>query len=194
MDSTAHRRIGAHILLQVVSEMDQSDTLPGMVSRHRKVGMLLLPLSVLTSPQISTSFRDTCLQNIFQMCLQVLQRISQSKDIVRQHMLKVVLYHVSWQDLDYVALLLQVTRACLNYDFIGSNTDESADDFRTLQVPNGAIVHHSVKSTSILSCSLEGLSHRAADTPPLLCHLSQHRAARLRFRAHFSALICQEKI
>ena len=42
------------------------------------------------------------------------------------------------QDSDFLGLLLQTARACLNFDFIGTCVDESADDFRTVQIPSSA--------------------------------------------------------
>ena len=37
--------------------------------------------------------------------------------------------------LDMIKTLLQLNRACMNFDFIGSSIDESSDDQRTAQVP-----------------------------------------------------------
>lgn len=96
-------RISAQIMLQLVMEMDQPDSVQG-VSRHRK---------------ISTSFRDTCLLTIFQTSISSIRQVSQAKDA----------------DFDFLAIALQVSRACLNYDHIGVSADESTEDFRTVQIP-----------------------------------------------------------
>lgn len=99
-----YSEIGAQILLQLVSEMDRSEScLP--ITRHRKV---------------STSFRDTNLLQIFQLSMANIQKMSGLKTM----------------DLCLLGLLLQVSRACLNFDFIGACVDESTEDFRTVQIPN----------------------------------------------------------
>ena len=55
------------------------------------------------------------------------------------------------QDLTYLSFLLQAACATLNFDFIGTCTDESVDDFRTVQIPASMC---SISSRTIYSSPL----------------------------------------
>uniref|UniRef100_A0ACB8GDN0 Ran-binding protein 17 n=1 Tax=Sphaerodactylus townsendi TaxID=933632 RepID=A0ACB8GDN0_9SAUR len=74
--------------------------------------------------KIATSFRDTILKDILMLACSLLKEMlakplnlqDQQQQSLAMHLLKLVLN-------------------CLNFDFIGSSADESADDLCTVQIP-----------------------------------------------------------
>ncbi|XP_077169023.1 ran-binding protein 17 [Paroedura picta] len=103
-----HCIMGVMILSELTQEMNFVDySRPS--SKHRK---------------IATSFRDTTLKDILMLACSLLKEMlakplnlqDQQQQSLAMHLLKLVL-------------------SCLNFDFIGSSADESADDLCTVQIP-----------------------------------------------------------
>ncbi|KAK2166427.1 hypothetical protein LSH36_39g09000 [Paralvinella palmiformis] len=108
--STHHMMMGVQLLSQLVCEMNQAEASRSL-SKHRK---------------IASSFRDNQLFEIFQMACNLLKSA--------YNMIKTI----NFSDMEQHGLLthtLQLVLNCLTYDFIGTATDESADDLCTVQIP-----------------------------------------------------------
>nr|XP_028578003.1 ran-binding protein 17 isoform X1 [Podarcis muralis] len=103
-----HCIIGVMILSELTQEMNFVDySRPS--SKHRK---------------IATSFRDTTLKDILMLACSLLKE-----------MLAKPLNLQDQQQQNLAMHLLKLVLNCLNYDFIGSSADESADDLCTVQIP-----------------------------------------------------------
>ncbi|XP_044300166.1 ran-binding protein 17-like isoform X2 [Varanus komodoensis] len=103
-----HCIIGVTILSELTLEMNFVDySRPS--SKHRK---------------IATSFRDTTLKDILMLACSLLKEmLAKPLDLQDQQQQNLALH------------LLKLVLNCLNYDFIGSSADESADDLCTVQIP-----------------------------------------------------------
>ncbi|XP_017403180.1 ran-binding protein 17 isoform X2 [Cebus imitator] len=103
-----HCVIGVIILSELTQEMNLIDySRPS--AKHRK---------------IATSFRDTSLKDILVLACSLLK--------------EVLAKPLNLQDQCQQNLVMQVLKLvlnCLNFDFIGSSADESADDLCTMQIP-----------------------------------------------------------
>uniref|UniRef100_A0A8C0K6F2 RAN binding protein 17 n=1 Tax=Canis lupus dingo TaxID=286419 RepID=A0A8C0K6F2_CANLU len=103
-----HCIIGVIILSELTQEMNLVDySRPS--AKHRK---------------IATSFRDTSLKDILVLACSLLK--------------EVLAKPLNLQDQGQQNLVMQVLKLvlnCLNFDFIGSSADESADDLCTVQIP-----------------------------------------------------------
>nr|KAF6347257.1 RAN binding protein 17 [Pipistrellus kuhlii] len=103
-----HCIIGVIILSELTQEMNLVDySRPS--AKHRK---------------IATSFRDTSLKDILALACSLLK--------------EVLAKPLNLQDEGQQNLVMQVLKLvlnCLNFDFIGSSADESADDLCTVQIP-----------------------------------------------------------
>ncbi|XP_057585231.1 ran-binding protein 17 isoform X4 [Hippopotamus amphibius kiboko] len=103
-----HCIIGVIILSELTQEMNLVDySRPS--AKHRK---------------IATSFRDTSLKDILVLACSLLK--------------EVLAKPLNLQDQGQQNLVMQVLKLvlnCLNFDFIGSSADESADDLCTIQIP-----------------------------------------------------------
>nr|XP_019596721.1 PREDICTED: ran-binding protein 17 isoform X2 [Rhinolophus sinicus] len=103
-----HCIIGVIILSELTQEMNLVDySRPS--AKHRK---------------IATSFRDTSLKDILMLACSLLK--------------EVLAKPLNLQDQSQQNLVMQVLKLvlnCLNFDFIGSSADESADDLCTVQIP-----------------------------------------------------------
>ncbi|ELK28902.1 Ran-binding protein 17, partial [Myotis davidii] len=103
-----HCIIGVIILSELTQEMNLVDySRPS--AKHRK---------------IATSFRDTSLKDILVLACSLLK--------------EVLAKPLNLQDEGQQNLVMQVLKLvlnCLNFDFIGSSADESADDLCTVQIP-----------------------------------------------------------
>ncbi|XP_028384819.1 ran-binding protein 17 isoform X1 [Phyllostomus discolor] len=103
-----HCVIGVIILSELTQEMNLVDySRPS--AKHRKT---------------ATSFRDTSLKDILVLACALLK--------------EVLAKPLNLQDQDQQNLVMQVLKLvlnCLNFDFIGSSADESADDLCTVQIP-----------------------------------------------------------
>uniref|UniRef100_A0A2K5YD73 Exportin-7/Ran-binding protein 17 TPR repeats domain-containing protein n=1 Tax=Mandrillus leucophaeus TaxID=9568 RepID=A0A2K5YD73_MANLE len=103
-----HCVIGVIILSELTQEMNLVDySRPS--AKHRK---------------IATSFRDTSLKDILVLACSLLK--------------EVLAKPLNLQDQCQQNLVMQVLKLvlnCLNFDFIGSSADESADDLCTVQIP-----------------------------------------------------------
>ncbi|XP_032116220.1 ran-binding protein 17 isoform X2 [Sapajus apella] len=103
-----HCIIGVIILSELTQEMNLIDySRPS--AKHRK---------------IATSFRDTSLKDILVLACSLLK--------------EVLAKPLNLQDQCQQNLVMQVLKLvlnCLNFDFIGSSADESADDLCTMQIP-----------------------------------------------------------
>ncbi|XP_078521642.1 exportin-7 [Lissotriton helveticus] len=107
-DSVEHCIIGVTILSQLTNEINQADTMHPL-TKHRK---------------IASSFRDSSLFDIFTLSCNLLKQASGKTlnlNDESQHGL--------------LMQLLKLTHNCLNFDFIGTSTDESSDDLCTVQIP-----------------------------------------------------------
>lgn len=104
-----HCILGLKILNQLVDELNVP-TSGGTLTQHRKT---------------SVSFRDLCLYKVFQLGLTTLKQIQTRA--------------ISAADVRQEAILgeqaLSLTLRCLNFDFIGTNPDESTEDVGTIQAP-----------------------------------------------------------
>uniref|UniRef100_A0A8B9NTH3 Exportin 7 n=1 Tax=Apteryx owenii TaxID=8824 RepID=A0A8B9NTH3_APTOW len=107
-DSVEHCIIGVTILSQLTNEINQADTTHPL-TKHRK---------------IASSFRDSSLFDIFTLSCNLLKQASGK--------------NLNLNDESQHGLLMQLlklTHNCLNFDFIGTSTDESSDDLCTVQIP-----------------------------------------------------------
>uniref|UniRef100_A0A803W8S8 Exportin 7 n=1 Tax=Ficedula albicollis TaxID=59894 RepID=A0A803W8S8_FICAL len=107
-DSVEHCIIGVTILSQLTNEINQADT-SHPLTKHRK---------------IASSFRDSSLFDIFTLSCSLLKQVWGS--------------NLNLNDESQHGLLMQLlklTHNCLNFDFIGTSTDESSDDLCTVQIP-----------------------------------------------------------
>jgi exportin-7 len=107
--SVGHCILGLKILNQLVDELN-IPTSGGTLTQHRKT---------------SVSFRDLCLYKVFQLGLTTLKQLQARA--------------ISTADARQEAALgeqaLSLTVRCLNFDFIGTNPDESTEDVGTIQAP-----------------------------------------------------------
>ncbi|XP_046851290.1 exportin-7-like isoform X2 [Xenia sp. Carnegie-2017] len=100
--------IGVQILSATVSEMNHTSSCHSL-TKHRK---------------IASSFRDVALYDIFILSCSLLKEAYEK--------------HINLQDQNQHVLmseLLQLTCNCLTFDFIGTASDESADELGAVQVP-----------------------------------------------------------
>ncbi|KAJ8260590.1 hypothetical protein COCON_G00163130 [Conger conger] len=116
-DSVEHCIIGVTILSQLTNEINQvsssallsnADTTHPL-TKHRK---------------IASSFRDSSLFDIFTLSCNLLKQASGK--------------NLNLNDESQHGLLMQLLKLahnCLNFDFIGTSTDESSDDLCTVQIP-----------------------------------------------------------
>eukprot|EP00985_Skeletonema_marinoi_P000640 scaffold227_cov116-Skeletonema_marinoi.AAC.2 len=103
-----HCILGLKILNQLVDELNIPTT-GRTLTQHRKT---------------SVSFRDLCLFKVFQLGLTTLKQL-QTRAITADHRQEVILGEQA----------LSLTVRCLNFDFIGTNPDESTEDVGTIQAP-----------------------------------------------------------
>uniref|UniRef100_A0A8B9SVB2 Exportin 7 n=1 Tax=Anas platyrhynchos TaxID=8839 RepID=A0A8B9SVB2_ANAPL len=109
-DSVEHCIIGVTILSQLTNEINQADTTHPL-TKHRK---------------IASSFRDSSLFDIFTLSCNLLKQVRKLS------------FNLNLNDESQHGLLMQLlklTHNCLNFDFIGTSTDESSDDLCTVQIP-----------------------------------------------------------
>jgi len=104
-----HCVLGLRILNQLVDELNIPTT-GRTLTQHRKT---------------SVSFRDVCLFKVFQLGLTTLRQL-QTRAIAADQRQEALLGSQS----------LALTVRCLNFDFIGTNPDESTEDVGTIQVPS----------------------------------------------------------
>jgi len=71
--------------------------------------------------KVASSFRDASLHQIFQIACDLLSLVSANQMQENQQ--------------GFVASVLELSLACLSYDFIGTSVDESSDDLSTVQIP-----------------------------------------------------------
>eukprot|EP00978_Attheya_sp_CCMP212_P036794 scaffold169478_cov55-Attheya_sp.AAC.2 len=103
-----HCILGLKILNQLVDELNIPTT-GRTLTQHRKT---------------SVSFRDVCLFKVFQLGLTTLKQL-QSRAISAEPKQEAILGEQA----------LSLTVRCLNFDFIGTNPDESTEDVGTIQAP-----------------------------------------------------------
>jgi len=104
-----HCILGLKILNQLVDELN-IPTSGRTLTQHRKT---------------SVSFRDLCLFKVFQLGLTTLKQL-QTRQITRSS---------PRQEAVLGEQALSLTVRCLNFDFIGTNPDESTEDVGTIQAP-----------------------------------------------------------
>ncbi|KAJ6659205.1 hypothetical protein lerEdw1_019250 [Lerista edwardsae] len=103
-----HCIIGVMILSELTQEMNFVDySRPS--SKHRKIAI---------------SFRDTTLKEILMLACSLLKEMLAKPLNLQDQLQQNLAMH-----------LLKLVLNCLNYDFIGSSADESADDLCTVQIP-----------------------------------------------------------
>jgi len=73
--------------------------------------------------KVASSFRDTALFEIFQLACDLLTRALPSANQMQANQTRLV------------GAVLELSLACLSFDFIGTSVDESGDDFCTVQIP-----------------------------------------------------------
>ncbi|XP_017850669.1 ran-binding protein 16 isoform X2 [Drosophila busckii] len=111
--SAEHCTIGVQILSQLVSEMNSIVEPDGHLSfsKNRK---------------IATSYRDQQLYDTFLLsCSLLITARENSKN----------LNFLDESQKSLISQVLRLTKNCLSFDFIGSSTDESADDMNNVQIP-----------------------------------------------------------
>mmetsp|Transcript_45192 Transcript_45192/g.94800 ORF Transcript_45192/g.94800 Transcript_45192/m.94800 type:complete len:1112 (+) Transcript_45192:332-3667(+) len=104
-----HCILGLKILNQLVDELN-IPTSGRTLTQHRKT---------------SVSFRDLCLFKVFQLGLTTLKQLQTRAISTADHRQEVILGEQA----------LGLTVRCLNFDFIGTNPDESTEDVGTIQAP-----------------------------------------------------------
>mmetsp|Transcript_21423 Transcript_21423/g.46535 ORF Transcript_21423/g.46535 Transcript_21423/m.46535 type:complete len:1110 (-) Transcript_21423:197-3526(-) len=104
-----HCVLGLKILNQLVDELN-IPTSGRTLTQHRKT---------------SVSFRDLCLFKVFQLGLTTLKQLQTGAISTANQRQEVVLGEQA----------LGLTVRCLNFDFIGTNPDESTEDVGTIQAP-----------------------------------------------------------
>ncbi|XP_033169324.1 ran-binding protein 16 isoform X2 [Drosophila mauritiana] len=111
--SVEHCTIGVQILSQLVCEMNSLVEMDVQVSFSKM-------------RKIATSFRDQQLLETFLLsCSLLISARDNSKNInFMDESQQTLISHV-----------LRLTKNCLSFDFIGSSTDESADDMNNVQIP-----------------------------------------------------------
>ncbi|XP_040573298.1 exportin-7 isoform X1 [Lepeophtheirus salmonis] len=112
--SADHCMMGVQLLSQLTCEMNQVSEADAnrSLTKHRK---------------IASSFRDTHLFEIFQLSCTLLRTAYDNRK------------NLNFNDESQHELLKQLLRLahnCLTFDFIGTSTDESADDLCTVQIPS----------------------------------------------------------
>jgi exportin-7 len=106
-----HHIIGLRLLTALVDEMN-SPTTGRTLTLHRKTAV---------------SFRDNALYQTFKISISTLQQLQQRK----------LVGVTPEQEVKLATLALKLANCCLNFDFIGTNPEESAEDVGTIQVPSG---------------------------------------------------------
>eukprot|EP00580_Thalassiosira_gravida_P016865 CAMPEP_0201660514 /NCGR_PEP_ID=MMETSP0494-20130426/3148_1 /ASSEMBLY_ACC=CAM_ASM_000839 /TAXON_ID=420259 /ORGANISM="Thalassiosira gravida, Strain GMp14c1" /LENGTH=1109 /DNA_ID=CAMNT_0048138419 /DNA_START=380 /DNA_END=3709 /DNA_ORIENTATION=+ len=107
--TVGHCILGLKILNQLVDELN-IPTSGRTLTQHRKT---------------SVSFRDLCLFKVFQLGLTTLKQLQTRAISTANHREEVILGEQA----------LGLTVRCLNFDFIGTNPDESTEDVGTIQAP-----------------------------------------------------------
>ncbi|XP_026472261.1 exportin-7 isoform X1 [Ctenocephalides felis] len=111
--SVEHCMIGVQLLSELTSEMNQISDADAnrSLTKHRK---------------IASSFRDSQLFEMFRLACSLLGNALENRDELNYNHEKQ--YRLMTQ-------LLHLAQNCLNFDFIGTSTDESSDDLCTVQIP-----------------------------------------------------------
>ncbi|KAJ3401560.1 DNA-dependent RNA polymerase II [Chytriomyces hyalinus] len=109
--SNEYRIVGILLLASLVQEMNRMTSVLKNMTRHRKVAV---------------NFRDTQLAQIFKLCLEALKELVAKKmrfasDVEESRMLE---------------FAIQLLRNCLQFDFIGTNPDDSGEDIGSISFPN----------------------------------------------------------
>lgn len=104
--SEEHCVIGLQVLTRLVSDMNTSST------SYRRI------LAQSQSRKVSLSFRDLQLLNVFNIAMATFQKLSPPPAHAKLR-----------------SCALQLSLACLTYDFVGTSLDESNEDIGTLHTP-----------------------------------------------------------
>ncbi len=115
----AHCTIGLRILNELVTEMNYK-------SKNR---------SLTQQRKVAVSFRDIALLDVFEVALSMVNQIA-TRAIALDSLPPQEAPRVHDVLLEQALTLLL---ACLSYDFIGTNPDESADEVPTLQIVRGGL-------------------------------------------------------
>ncbi|KAI8616087.1 Xpo7 protein [Chytriomyces sp. MP71] len=109
--SNEHRIVGILLLASLVQEMNRLTSVLKNMTRHRKVAV---------------NFRDLQLAQIFQLSLDAL------RDLVG----KQIAFKSAVEESRMLEFTIQLLRNCLQFDFIGTNPDESGEDIGSISFPN----------------------------------------------------------
>ncbi|KAJ3069894.1 Exportin 7, partial [Podochytrium sp. JEL0797] len=109
--SNEHRIVGILLLASLVQEMNRLTVVLKNMTRHRKVAV---------------NFRDLQLAQIFQLCL----------DAMRELVNKQIAFSNAAEESRMLEFTIQLLRNCLQFDFIGTNPDESGEDIGSISFPN----------------------------------------------------------
>uniref|UniRef100_A0A668A9R3 Exportin 7 n=1 Tax=Myripristis murdjan TaxID=586833 RepID=A0A668A9R3_9TELE len=149
-DSVEHCIIGVTILSQLTNEINQADTTHPL-TKHRK---------------IASSFRDSSLFDIFTLSCNLLKQASGK--------------NLNLNDESQHGLLMQLLKLsynCLNYDFIGTSTDESSDDLCTAQETRS--LFNNAERAKFLSHLVDGVKRILANPQCLPDPNNYHEFCRL---------------
>ena len=129
--SAEHCVLGLRIFGQLVSSMNQ-----------RKVGSL----SLANHRKTATSFRDSCLLDIFRISLTTLSQLVTKTAVIGDGTSDDLIYEewFYWCLHFYTAKLeddlkdysLSLALECLSFDFIGTAPDDASNDTATIQIPS----------------------------------------------------------
>ncbi|TPX71249.1 hypothetical protein CcCBS67573_g06293 [Chytriomyces confervae] len=109
--SNEYRMVGILLLASLVQEMNRMTSVLKNMTRHRKVAV---------------NFRDTQLAQIFKLCLEALKELVAKK----MHFASAV------EESRMLEFAIQLLRNCLQFDFIGTNPDDSGEDIGSISFPN----------------------------------------------------------
>ena len=125
-DDKRHRELSNDVQNFLEASVDHS--ILGLKILNHLVDELNIPTSGRTLTQhrkTSVSFRDQCLLRIFQLGLTTLKQLHSRARTAEPHKEEMI-----------GELSLALTVRCLNFDFIGTQPDESSEDVGTIQIPS----------------------------------------------------------
>ncbi|KAJ3024653.1 UNVERIFIED_CONTAM: hypothetical protein HDU68_007912 [Siphonaria sp. JEL0065] len=128
--SNEHRIVGVLLLATLVQEMNRLTAVLKNMTRHRKVAV---------------NFRDLQLAQIFQLCL----------DALRELVNKQIAFKTAAEENRMLEFTIQLLRNCLQFDFIGTNPDDSGEDIGSI----------SAKSLSWVMDATNGIVRRFMNSP-----------------------------
>lgn len=104
-----HCAVGLQILSELVNEMNSST---------------ISAMTYLTHRRVAISFRERCLLQVFRLTLELMQKLKNDLAAATEETNKLV------------SETLKVCIQCLQFDYIGTNNDDAAEDGGTIQIPS----------------------------------------------------------